>query len=54
MREYDLTNVSEKIDKLIHSASRHYTYETVAIMKDLVPEFISNNSAFETLDVKAK
>ena len=54
VREYDFAKVSEKIDKLIHSASRHYTYETVAIMKDLVPEFISNNSAFETLDVKAK
>jgi len=54
VREYDFTKVCEKIDKLIHSASRHYTYETVAIMKDLVPEFISNNSAFETLDVKAK
>ncbi|HRO42626.1 MAG TPA: nucleoside-diphosphate sugar epimerase/dehydratase [Flavipsychrobacter sp.] len=50
--EYDFPVVNEKIEKLIHSATSHYTYETVALMKDLVPEFISNNSSFESLDVK--
>jgi FlaA1/EpsC-like NDP-sugar epimerase len=52
--EYDFATVSEKINQLISSARKHYTYETVAIMKDLVPEFISNNSAFESLDLKIK
>jgi FlaA1/EpsC-like NDP-sugar epimerase len=52
--EYDFTTVSEKINHLISSARKHYTYETVAIMKELVPEFISNNSAFESLDLKIK
>jgi len=53
VREYDFHLVSNKIDKLLASAGKHYTYETVALMKDIVPEFISNNSSFETLDVKA-
>jgi len=52
VREYDFPTVGNKIDKLLASAQKHYTYETVALMKDLVPEFISNNSSFETLDVK--
>jgi len=52
--EYDFPVVNDKIQKLIHSASKHYTYETVALMKDLVPEFISKNSSFESLDVKVK
>lgn len=50
--EYDFPTVQAKIDNLISSASKHYTYETVALMKDLVPEFVSQNSAFESLDVK--
>jgi FlaA1/EpsC-like NDP-sugar epimerase len=50
--EYDFVVVNQKINKLIESAGKHYTYETVALMKDLVPEFISQNSAFESLDVK--
>lgn len=50
--EYDFAVVNEKIDKLLESAVKHYTYETVALMKDLVPEYISQNSAFESLDVK--
>lgn len=52
VREYDFRQVEMKIDKLIACAREHYTYETVGLMKDLVPEFISNNSSFESLDVK--
>lgn len=50
--EYDFPVVNAKIEKLIHSAGKHYTYETVALMKEIVPEFISNNSSFESLDIK--
>lgn len=50
VREYDFHSVNQKIEELISSASMHYTYETVAVMKELVPEFISNNSVFESLD----
>ncbi|MBA3827732.1 MAG: polysaccharide biosynthesis protein [Taibaiella sp.] len=50
VREYDFESISAKIDKLIASAKRHYTLETVGQMKKLVPEFISNNSVYENLD----
>ena len=52
--EYDFEVVSKKIDQLIGSARKHYTFETVALMKELVPEYISNNSSFESLDVKVE
>ena len=52
--EYDFDLINQKIERLLVSASKHYTYETVALMKDLVPEFISNNSSFESLDVKVE
>ncbi len=54
VREYDFSDVTEKVDRLIECAKMHYTFETVALMKGLVPEFISNNSAFESLDMKVK
>ena len=52
VREYDYPEVKEHIDKMISSARKHYSTETVEQMKDLVPEFISNNSIFENLDAK--
>jgi FlaA1/EpsC-like NDP-sugar epimerase len=50
VREYDFELSNAKIEKLISSAQKHYTYETVSLMKEIVPEYISNNSAFEKLD----
>jgi len=50
VREYDYTDVSNKIDRLIASAKRHYTLETVGQMKELVPEYISVNSVYENLE----
>lgn len=47
--EYDFDTVNEKIDKLIASARQHYTLETVGLMKDLVPEFVSNNAAYDSV-----
>lgn len=52
VREYDFVEIKTKVEALLKCAKMHYTYETVALMKELVPEFISNNSAFESLDVK--
>lgn len=52
VREYDFNLVSGQINHLIERAQGHYVYESVALMKELVPEFISNNSAFEKLDKK--
>ena len=47
VREYDFLAINDKINKLVASARRHYTLETVAQMKELVPEFTSNNSIYE-------
>ncbi len=54
VRQYDFSVVEKKVNKLISSASRHYTLETVSLMKDLVPEFVSNNIAYEKLNAKMK
>ena len=50
VREYDFNEVNERIEQLIASADKHYITPTVALMKQLVPEFISKNSAYEQLD----
>jgi FlaA1/EpsC-like NDP-sugar epimerase len=47
VREYDFATVERKLDKLVNSARQHYTLETVHLMKDLVPEFVSTNAAYE-------
>lgn len=53
VREYNFHNISRQIDELINLSNKHFTKETVAKMKTIVPEFISNNSVFESLDKKA-
>lgn len=50
VRSYSFTEVDEKVTQLIASAEKHYLTPTVALMKKLVPEFISKNSAYEELD----
>ncbi len=50
--EYDYVAIKDKVDKLISSAQRHYTLETVGIMKELVPEFVSNNVTYEPIKTK--
>lgn len=50
--EYDYAAIKDKVDKLISSAQRHYTLETVGIMKELVPEFTSNNITYESIKTK--
>lgn len=54
VRQYDFDAVEKKIAKLINSARQHYTLETVYLMKDLVPEFVSNNTAYEKINQKVK
>lgn len=50
VRAADFTEVNQQVDQLIESARKHYLTPTVAKMKQLVPEFISKNSAYEELD----
>ncbi|MCF8448684.1 MAG: polysaccharide biosynthesis protein [Taibaiella sp.] len=54
VRQYDFAVVEKKVNKLINSARQHYTLETVFLMKDLVPEFVSNNLAYEKVNVPKK
>ena len=55
VREFDFEEVSKHIDELIDSTnatttSGAKTFTTVKKMKEIVPEFISNNSVYEQLD----
>lgn len=52
VREYDFVQVQDKIEQLVNAARQHYNMETVSRMKELVPEFVSNNSVYEQLDIK--
>ncbi len=48
--EYDFLKVSQSINKLIDIAFHNNDEETVKQMKRIVPEFISNNSIYESID----
>jgi len=52
VREYDFASIYTQIENLIELAQKHFLMETVAKMKEIVPEFISNNSIYQKLDVK--
>ncbi|GAA4466132.1 nucleoside-diphosphate sugar epimerase/dehydratase [Nemorincola caseinilytica] len=52
VRQYDFATVEKKVDRLINSARLHYTLETVLLMKDIVPEFISNNIVYEKVNAR--
>jgi len=54
VRPLDFEMVERRVNKLITSASQHYTLETVFLMKEIVPEFVSNNVAYEKLNVHSK
>ena len=50
VREFDFDTVSPRIDALIQTSRSSKPFTTVKMMKELVPEFISNNSIYEQLD----
>jgi FlaA1/EpsC-like NDP-sugar epimerase len=54
VRQYDFDIVEKRITKLIASARQHYTLETVFLMKELVPEFMSNNPTYEKVNNKVQ
>lgn len=54
VREYEFSEVLPNIDNIILAAENGEDLEMVTLMKQLVPEFISNNSEFEKLDKKNK
>lgn len=50
VRQYDYAVVPKEIDKLISCAYTCQPMEIVSMMKDLVPEYKSNNSKYSVLD----
>lgn len=52
--EYDYDAISSKIDELIYYSKQCKDYLVVSQMKKIIPEFLSNNSPYEILDIKQK
>lgn len=50
VREYDYIEVSKQIDNLIEKSKLYDEMLTVKCMKEIVPEYKSNNSIYEKLD----
>ncbi|MEP6262966.1 MAG: nucleoside-diphosphate sugar epimerase/dehydratase, partial [Gillisia sp.] len=46
----DYEQINEKVENIIKSAHKFKNDKVVAKLKDLIPEFISNNSSYERLD----
>ena len=52
VREYEYQDASRDVDELIAIAKQYDNMATVAKMKEIVPEYKSNNSVYEQLDHK--
>ena len=52
VREYDYDEVAKEIDELVEIAKKFDNMDTVRKMKEIVPEYKSNNSVYEVLDKK--
>ena len=50
IRKYNYNEQNQKVKELLNNLTKESDELLVARMKDLVPEFISNNSVFESLD----
>ena len=53
VRQYDFDQISKDIDDLVELAKQYDKMETVRKMKEIVPEYKSNNSEYEVLDKEA-
>lgn len=52
VREYDYDEVNKDIEELVDMSKRYDNMTTVKKMKEIVPEYKSNNSIYERLDKK--
>ena len=50
VREYNYDEVAKEIDELVEIAKKFDNMDTVRKMKEIVPEYKSNNSVYEVLD----
>lgn len=51
-KNLDVLVIEEKIENLCLINTKMQNLEIVSIIKDIIPEYISNNSTFEVLDIK--
>lgn len=51
VREYEFQSIGNRISDLIKLSSQHKDRQVVIKMKEIVPEFKSNNSVYEELDI---
>jgi FlaA1/EpsC-like NDP-sugar epimerase len=52
VKENTIEMVKPLIEKIIDSFNQQNNIESVSLLKQLIPEYISNNSEFEKLDIK--
>ena len=50
VKEYDFDEVKKNVDELVSLFNAQDNINLVRKMKEIVPEYISNNSVFEVLD----
>ena len=50
VREYDYATACAQVERLIETARTYDSMATVKVMKEIVPEYISNNSVYSVLD----
>nr|WP_321223486.1 nucleoside-diphosphate sugar epimerase/dehydratase [uncultured Psychroserpens sp.] len=51
-KQIDILTISDKISNLCAANSKSQNLEIVALIKEIIPEYISNNSKYEVLDSK--
>ena len=54
VREYDYKKVNREIEELIRISASYDDMATVRKMKQIVPEYISNNSIYSALDIERR
>ena len=52
VREFDYEKVAISVSQLLTEANAHNSYAVVKLMKEIVPEFVSQNSEYSKLDEK--
>ena len=50
VRECEFAEISRQVDELVEISKHYNDMETVRKMKEIVPEYKSNNSVYEVLD----
>ncbi|MEZ4793621.1 MAG: nucleoside-diphosphate sugar epimerase/dehydratase, partial [Gelidibacter sp.] len=51
-KNLDVIDIKEKIETLCLINTKMQNLEIVSILKEIIPEYVSNNSTFEVLDIK--